>query len=174
MIFETARLIARRFRPDDLADFVAMRSDPEVARFQGWENYDEAAGRVFIAELAERAPGQPGWFQFALVEKETQAFVGDCGLDVHAEDPGLARIGYTIVRAQWNRGLASEAVSGLASYAFSHFPITMVTASLDPLNGASCRVLEKAGFVRSGVYGETAWFKGEWPDDLVYARRRGD
>jgi len=30
------RLELQRFRPDDLAAFVAYRSDPAVARYQGW------------------------------------------------------------------------------------------------------------------------------------------
>ena len=45
MIFASGRLIARRFGPDDLAAFVAMRNDPEVARYQSWERYSEDDGR---------------------------------------------------------------------------------------------------------------------------------
>ena len=33
----TERLVLRRFRPEDLDAFVAYRSDPQVARYQGWE-----------------------------------------------------------------------------------------------------------------------------------------
>ncbi len=32
-----ARLVLRRFRPEDLDAFVAYRSDPRVARYQSWE-----------------------------------------------------------------------------------------------------------------------------------------
>ena len=71
MIFETARLAARRFRPGDLDAFVAMRDDPEVARYQSWDRFTEDEGRRFIADLATAEPGAPGWFQFALEEKAT-------------------------------------------------------------------------------------------------------
>ena len=57
MIFASSRLIARRFGLDDLADFVAMRNDPEVARYQSWERYSEDDGRRFIAELSGLEPG---------------------------------------------------------------------------------------------------------------------
>ena len=77
MIFATPRLIARRFRPGDLADFVAMRNDPEVSRYQSWEGYDAEDGRRFIASLENCEPGEPGWFQFALEEKETGRFIGE-------------------------------------------------------------------------------------------------
>lgn len=37
LILETPRLILRPFQDSDLEPFVAYRSDPEVARYQGWE-----------------------------------------------------------------------------------------------------------------------------------------
>lgn len=174
MIFSSARLIARRFGPRDLSPFVAMRNDPEVARYQSWVGYSEDEGRRFLEELAQRNPGEPGWFHFALAHKETGEFVGDCGLDILAHEPRLARIGYTIARPHWNTGLATEAVRALVDYAFSTFPLHRITASADPRNCASCRVLEKAGFVKEGIFRQSEWFKGEWADDVLYARLRED
>jgi hypothetical protein len=55
--FASQRLIARRFEPRDLAGFVAMRADPEVARFQSWENFTEDDGHAFLEGLALRNPG---------------------------------------------------------------------------------------------------------------------
>ena len=172
MIFTTARLVARRFGPRDLAPFVAMRDDPEVARYQSWERYTEEEGRGFIADLARLQPGDPGWFQFALEDRGSGHFVGDCGLFVEPSDRRLARIGYTIARPFWGRGLASEAVAALAGHAFAQFGLHRVTASVDPRNVASCRVLEKAGFVKEAHFCQSEWFKGEWADDAVYARLR--
>jgi hypothetical protein len=31
------RVVVRRFRPQDVAEFVAYRSDAEVARYQSWD-----------------------------------------------------------------------------------------------------------------------------------------
>jgi len=172
MIFASPRLIARRFRQDDLAAFVAMRNDPEVARYQSWEGYSEEDGRRFIAELADSQPGEPGWFQFALEERTTGHFIGDCGLNTDARDHRLAQIGYTIARPFWRRGLATEAVRALVDFAFERFPVHRITASVDPRNAASCRVLEKAGFTKEAHFRQSEWFKGHWADDAVYARLR--
>ena len=172
MIFETERLIARRFGPRDLADFVAMRADPEVARYQSWECYTEEDGRAFIAEMGRTEPGQPGWFQFALEERTTGCFVGDCGLFIDPTDQRLARIGYTIARPLWGHGFATEAVSGLVAFAFERFALHRITASVDPRNLASCRVLERAGFTKEAHFRQSEWFKGAWADDAVYARVR--
>lgn len=172
MIFATDRLIARRFAMDDLEAFVTMRNEPSVARYQSWESYSADEGRRFIAELAGCEPGEPGWFQFALEERRTGAFVGDCGLNILAHDPRLAQIGYSIARPHWNRGLATEAVKALAEFAFAAFGLHRITASADPRNAASCRVLEKAGFLKEAHFRRSEWFKGEWTDDVVYARLR--
>lgn len=172
MIFETARLIARRFESGDLGPFVAMRDDPEVARYQSWERYDEDEGRGFIAELGGRQPGDPGWFQIALEDKASGVFIGDCGLFIEPAEPRLARIGYTLSRARWGQGLASEAVASLADFAFTKLLVHRITASVDPRNVASCRVLEKTGFIKEAHFRKSEWFKGAWADDAVYARLR--
>lgn len=173
MIFETPRLIARRFGAGDIDALAAIRNDPEVAKYQSWSTFSAEDARRFIDELAGLQPGEPGWFQFALGEKATGKLVGDCGLDVMAENRSLARIGYTIARAHWNRGYASEAVRALADYAFASFPLQRIEASFDPDNGGSRRVLEKAGFIRVGLFRDSAWFEGDWGDDPLYARVRG-
>lgn len=172
VFFETPRLIARRFDPRDLAPFTAMRADPEVARYQNWDSFTEADGRKFLADIAMAEPGAPGWFQFALEERGTGHFIGDCGLRTMENDTRLGQIGYTIARQHWNQGFASEAVRGLVSFAFASFPFHRITASADPRNTGSCRVLEKAGFAKEAHFVKSEWFKGEWADDAVYALLR--
>jgi RimJ/RimL family protein N-acetyltransferase len=169
MIFQSARLIARRFETRDLEAFAVMRNGPEVARFQSWTSFTTEQARAFLAGTAAKNPGDPGWFQFALEHRDTGALIGDCGLRILEDDKRLAQIGYTIARSHWNMGLATEAVMALLHYAFENFDIHRITASVDPRNGASCRVLEKAGLAREALFRQSEWFKGEWADDAVYA-----
>ena len=49
---DLGRLRLRWLREGDLPEFLAYRSDPEVARFQGWAPMDEAAARAFLREVA--------------------------------------------------------------------------------------------------------------------------
>lgn len=170
MIFESPRLIARRFGPRDLEAFVTMRADPQVARFQSWESFTLDDGRAFIASLAGANPGDPGWYQIALEDKSTGQFAGDVGLKIMEHDQRLAQIGYTIVRSLWNRGYATEAIQGVTNYAFGALNVHRISASVDPRNRGSCRALEKAGFQREALFRQSEWFKGEWADDAVYAR----
>lgn len=168
MIFETERLIVRRMRESDIAAIATCRADPDVARFQNWESYDEAAAAQLVSEMLFRNPGDEGWMQMVVEHKLDHAFIGDCGLRL-GSDRRLAQIGYTIARPHWNNGFATEIVRSLVIYAFEAMKVHRIAASVDPRNLASCRVLEKAGFTREAHFRLSEWFKGEWADDAVYA-----
>lgn len=174
IFFETPRMIARRFDPRDLEAFVQMRADPQVSRYQAWDTCTEEDGRQRLAEIATRNPGEPGWFQFALEDRTSRAFIGDCGLRILETDNRLGQIGYTIASPHRNRGYATEAVIALTRYAFDNLPLHRITASVDPRNIGSLRVLEKAGYAKEAHFRQSEWFKGEWADDVVFARLRAE
>jgi RimJ/RimL family protein N-acetyltransferase len=56
------RVVLRRFRPGDLTPFVAYRSSPEVARFQGWDApYPLAEGERFVRQRREGHLHESTW-----------------------------------------------------------------------------------------------------------------
>lgn len=168
MIFRTARLVVRRMRESDVAAIAACRADPDVARYQNWASYDEAAASQLVSDMLVHNPGDAGWLQFVVERQGDSAFVGDCGINI-GMDRRLAQIGYTVAREHWNKGYATEVVNSLVGYGFSGLNLHRIAASVDPRNLASCRVLEKAGFTREAHFRKSEWFKGEWADDAVYA-----
>ncbi|NMO20122.1 GNAT family N-acetyltransferase [Pyxidicoccus fallax] len=163
-----SRLVLRRLRPEDLEALVAYRNDPEVNRFQSWSDYDAERGRTLIESMRERQPGQPGWFQFAIALKDTDALVGDCALRTD-DDPRLGEIGFTLSRRHQGKGLGTEAVRTLLGYAFDTLRMHRVIAVTDVKNTASAKVLERVGMRREGHFIEDGWFKGAWCDDYLYA-----
>src|SRR5258708_1279795 len=97
---EASRIVLRHFRETDLPAFVAYRNDPEVARYQSWTSSNEREARHFIGEMKMAQPGVPGnWFQFAIEHKSSGQLIGDCAMQVKAEDGRQAEIGYTLARA---------------------------------------------------------------------------
>jgi hypothetical protein len=54
------RVVVRRFGPQDVAEFVAYRSDAEVARYQSWDApYPPEEGERFAAQMT-RYRSRPG------------------------------------------------------------------------------------------------------------------
>lgn len=167
---ESPRLILRHFRDTDLSIFVGYRNDPEVARYQSWTTVNEREARHFIEEMKNAQPGIPGeWFQFAIEHKTSRQLIGDCAMQVKAEDGRQAEIGYTVARVYHHQGYGYEAVSTLLDYAFRTLNLHRVFAQVDCRNVASAALLEKLGMRREGHFIQNFWFKGEWADEYLYA-----
>lgn len=168
--FETARLRARRFEPDDLAAFVAYRADPEVARYQSWSDYTAGDAAALIAQMQYLSPGVHGeWVQIALERRETGALVGDLAMRVDAEVPRTAEVGFTLSREHQGHGYGLEALRGLLGHAFTDLGLHRVFAATDPRNESSARLLTRVGMRQEAHHVESLFFKGAWADDLVFA-----
>ncbi|MEU8637823.1 GNAT family protein [Amycolatopsis sp. NPDC048633] len=155
----------RRFATRDVAAFTAYRSDPEVARYQGWDApVPEAAARRLVAGFAAAEEGAPGWFQYA-VERDG-GLIGDVGIR-WAGNRVRAEVGFTIARAHQGNGYATEAVRCVLDRVFAA-GVRRVSAECDARNTASARLLERLGFSREGHRRRHTWLKGEWTDDLLF------
>lgn len=171
MLLETARLSLCRFQDSDLEAFAAYRSDPQVARYQGWDApYSRERAAIFIAEMKAVQPGTPGdWMQLAIRVKGSSGLIGDCAFHVFKNDPRQAEIAYTLARAFQGQGYASEAVTRLLDYLFGDLHLHRVTATCDVENTASFRLLERIGMRREATFFQNVWFKGSWGSEYQYA-----
>ena len=165
---ESERLLLRRFAPGDLAAFQAYRSDPELARFQGWSPMTDAEAAAFLDAQRRAVLGPFGeWLQVAIALRETGEVVGDAGLC--ALEPGTVEIGYTLSRPAQGRGLATEAVRALVAALFAA-GLTRVVATTDARNARSVALLERVGMRHERD--ETAVFRGEVCLEHTYAIER--
>jgi RimJ/RimL family protein N-acetyltransferase len=163
-------VMLRRFRLDDVAEFVAYRSSAQVARFQSWDApYPREEGERFIRQMMARHPDTTGeWFQFAVALRPAGQLIGDCAAMPHADDPRQCEIGFTIASGHQGHGYATEAARLLVGYLFAGRGKHRIAASCDARNTASAAVLERLGMRREGHLRESTWAKGEWTDDLLY------
>ena len=98
----------RALRTDDVDDFLAYRSDPEVARYQGWQPMDRDAALVFLHDPAP-APWREGdWAQIGIARADDDGLVGDIGL--LREGPAQAQLGFSLARGAQGRDWAHAAV----------------------------------------------------------------
>ena len=64
---------------------------------------------------------------------------------------GEVEIGYFLKRTAWGNGYATEAAQRTLQFAFEGSPLEEVVAVIDPNNSDSKRVLEKIGFLSTGI-----------------------
>lgn len=166
----TPRLVVRRFGPDDVPTLAAYRSDPEVARYQSWEPpFSTAQAEAFVAAVGRVHPDTPGeWCQLAVADG-TGRHIGDVAVHVDADDPRLARIGFTFAREAQGHGYATEAVTAVLDYLFVVRGKHRVAAECDARNLRSAALLERVGMRREAHHVASAWWKGEWTDEYGYA-----
>jgi len=164
VILTSARLTIRPFRFEDAQTLADYRSEPDVARYQGWSTPFpvETAARM-IAEMPD--PAEPGWFQYAIDRAGT--VIGDIGVNTH-ENLMQADIGYTLATAHQGHGYATEAVHRMLRHLFTDRGLRRVSAECDARNERSAKLLTRLGFRQEGHRIEHTWIKGEWTDDLLF------
>jgi RimJ/RimL family protein N-acetyltransferase len=168
--FQTLRLDARPFSRGDVPTFVGYRSDPEVARYQSWDDYTSADGTALLAAMQEARPGVPGqWYQFALEARSTGSLVGDLALKVDQQDPRLAEVGFTMAPAHQGKGYATEALQALLGFAFQSYGLHRIVAVTDTLNAPAAALLQRVGMRREGHFVENVFFKGAWGSEYLFA-----
>ncbi|WP_063058249.1 GNAT family N-acetyltransferase [Nocardia sienata] len=149
----TARLILRLWTPDDLT---AVRTG---VRAQAWAADFPADGDREIVEVLAVRPHWLDRFGHRMVsERGSGLVVGSIGLFWPPVD-GVLELGYGIVPSRRGRGYATEATRALADYALTAPGVHTVSASVELVNPASVRVLEKAGFARVHSDGARAEFR---------------
>jgi RimJ/RimL family protein N-acetyltransferase len=170
-VWETERMLLRRFTADDVGMLAALYADPRVMRFITPEplSLAEVEQEILPQYLREYRELADGLGSFAAIEKETGRPVGRFSLKP-ANSYGLAggtELGYRLFPAFWGRGLAAEGARALIDSAFERLHVDRIVATTMAGNTASWRVLEKCGLRRVDTF--------YYPDaDLMPSAEHGD
>ncbi|WP_340023617.1 GNAT family protein [Paenibacillus sp. FSL K6-1096] len=166
----TERLMLRHFEIQDVNALYQYRSDPEIARFQSWENYTYEAAEAFVQAQIAQKPDEPGtWLQYAIALADSNQLIGDCAVHTLQAEPRMVEIGYTLAPEHQGKGYVHEALGGLFGYIFDTLDKHKIIAFTDVRNGKSIRVLERKGMRREGHLLQNYWSKGSWTDEYQYA-----
>jgi len=147
MFARTPRLLLRPGFPEDAPALTQAIGDEFIVRNLStapWP-YSVRDAEAFLA--SPRDPVLPSLLVF---ERTTAAprLIGSCGLG--RRPSGAVEMGYWIARTSWSRGFATEACTALLGIARA-LRLEEVEASHFIDNPASARVLDKLGFVSTGL-----------------------
>jgi RimJ/RimL family protein N-acetyltransferase len=149
----TERMRLRPITLDDVDLLVDLDSDPAVMRFISG---GVPTPRAEAEGIVRRSLGHR-WLAF---HKQDAAFVGWFGMR-KCDDTGRRReLGYRLRRAEWGKGLATEASLAVIATAFTTLGADRIRAETMAVNTASRRVMERCGlrYVRT--------FHLEWDDPI--------
>lgn len=166
------RVLLRRLQPTDLADFQAYRTDPEVARYQGWDTMPDEKAAGFLTHMSDAVLLERGeWSQIGIALRETDALIGDIGIHV-SEDGTEAEVGFSLNRSRQGQGLAKEAVEAAIAMLFDATGVQKIVGITDARNEPSIRLLQRLGMQQTATLDTT--FQGEPCIEYVFELPRQD
>jgi len=141
---ETARLLLREPVRDDVPALVRLADNPRIAErlLRLPHPYTRADGLAFVEILAPREDNRV----YAITRGGT--FVGIVSLMF--SETQAPELGYWLGEPFWGDGLMSEALGALLAAAAATGAFPVIRARALASNGASLRILQKSGFVRTG------------------------
>ena len=149
VIFETDRLIVRRYTLADEEIFFRLNGDAEVMKY-----IREAKSRRECSIFLKRNLGfyeqYPLMGRWAMIEKASNEFCGSFAvIPVETADSTRhteVQLGYALLKAHWGKGYATESTLAGRQYAFDIMKLPAIVAITDTANIASQKVLLRCGF----------------------------
>jgi RimJ/RimL family protein N-acetyltransferase len=173
----TERLILVPLSDEHLEWEVQLDSDPEVMRYlsgRASTREEIEVGHARRMAATQKVDGLGFWV--GLVEDE---FVGWWNLQpAHGpdqpNDPGVADLGYRLLRRHWGKGFASEGARELVRYGFDDVGLDRIIAQTLTVNAASRAVMERVGltYVRTFPTSMTAPVEGAEEGEIEYEMTR--
>lgn len=170
MIIETNRLLMREFVEADWQAVFAYQSNPLYLLYSDWMHRTQNDVCEFVQMFINQQKEEPRTkFQLAVVLKEENRLIGNCGIRVNDSQLREANIGYELNPQYWGQGYATEAAQAILKFGFEELKMHRIWSWCVAENIASFRILEKIGMHREGHLREKELIKGRWYDNFIYA-----
>jgi len=152
-LIETKRLGLRFLQESDINYLEALESDLEVKKYFPDGPRDRSTTEDMINRFISNHVNK-GLPNFLIFDLESGEFIGRIGFGL-TEDNEI-EVGYVLHKKFWGKGVASEAVLAMLTYAKEHIKTDYIIAYADVGNVGSTRVMEKCGM----EYYKTGMAKG--------------
>lgn len=167
----TARLTLRDFVPNDFDAIYAYASNPDVTRYMFYGPHTVADTHAYLERMIASQREEPRLvWELGAVVTAGDRVVGAC--DLTLENAQEADMGFIFAQDVWGMGYATEAARTLVRAGFEQLGLDRVFSTCDVANGASARVLEKAGLHRKATLEQHKYARGQWWTSFLYEVRR--
>src|SRR3954469_13609670 len=159
----------RSWRPTDLLPLVDACQDPEIPRWTAVPApYGEHDAREYLARAEiDRRSGRE--LTLAVVDSDGGELLGSCGLARFDWQDRKVEVGYWVAAAARQRGVGSRSTGLLSRWALSSLGMDRVELLVNPMNEASQKLAERAGFTREGLLRAYRRRKGEREDLIMFS-----
>jgi [ribosomal protein S5]-alanine N-acetyltransferase len=152
-VFETSRLVVRRYTEDDKENFFRLSGNEEVMRYIRPVSTKEQSD-IYLSEYIAAYREFPGRGRWAVNEKGSGLFAGSFAIIPIPSMPGKLQLGYSLLPEMWGKGYATELTKNGLGYFFQTSELKIIYGVTEIPNIASQKVLLKAGFKEAGSFTE--------------------
>ena len=152
LVLETDRLVLREMTQKDFPALCRMLQDQTV--MYAYEHaFTEEEAWSWLRRQQERYH-RDGFGLWAMLEKETGAMVGQCGLTWQQLGDGkqVPEVGYLLEKAAWHKGYATEAARACRDYALDTLGFEEVYSIIRDSNIPSQMVARRSGMGVRGSF----------------------
>ena len=170
---ETERILLRYWQESDAEALFKYASDPDVGPRAGWPAHKSVEeSREIIRTFFHN---ETTW---AIVLKETGEAIGCIGYYTHETSnipigENDCEVGYWVGKPYWNKGICTEALKLMLDYCINEKHFEDIWADHFTGNPASGRVMEKCGFIDTGMLNKCSQLVGGDKDMVKVFKYKG-
>ncbi|WP_456273562.1 GNAT family N-acetyltransferase [Bacillus sp. AK031] len=173
-VLETERLILREIKRDDAKSIFKNFSDDRVTEYYDLETFKNLSQAEALIEKLADGYHTTNQIRWAITIKSSDELIGTCGFHAIEKEHYKVETGYELNPEYWGRGIMSEALKAIFSFAFREMEVNRIEAFYDPENDKSKNVLEKCGFLYEGTQRKRFFEKGKFVDASISALLKED
>lgn len=152
----TERLILRKITLDDMDDLFLLDSNPEVMKYVGVQPFTSKEQTLKLIESLLNQYDKNGTGRLAVIEKETNQFIGWSGIKLLTDEvngfKNVYELGYRFLPEFWGKGYATESAQASLDLGFNQLNADKIYAYADVENQSSNHILTKLGFENKGAF----------------------
>lgn len=160
----------RALTDEDMEFILDSYNTPSVRAFTGETRpFGCPEGDVVINQRNEER------IWFGLVEKETDALIGEAGLSKISQEWGGAELSLVIPSAdKQSRGYGGEALNLLLRYAFGTLRLHRIYVTVADFNTRALHFFERNGFLKEGVQQQAYFYDFKYRDLIMLRILEGE
>ncbi|HNT52402.1 MAG TPA: GNAT family protein [Candidatus Syntrophosphaera sp.] len=150
---------------EDTERYTEWVNDMEIGQFVLFSSaiYDVEKEREALKRIMRES------YSFAIVEKDTNKAIGNCGLMSVSQVHRHAQFGIFIgEKTYWNQGIGSEATLLTLDYGFNILNLNNISLEVFAFNQRAIRCYEKVGFQYVGRRRSYVYMAGQYHDVQIY------
>jgi [ribosomal protein S5]-alanine N-acetyltransferase len=166
---ESERLLFRKILQSDAKDIFLIRSNNDVMKFMDVPRHHSTNDSEKLIETAEESYIKETGINWAIIEKDSNGFIGYIGFIRIFSEHCRAEIGYVLKPEYWGKGYMFETINKIVRFGFEEMNLHSIEANVNPLNERSQKVLERVGFKREAYFRENYLFDGKFLDSVIFS-----